>query len=141
MGKLSGVKINQRIFQVQSEFVEQPVQQILTMVILDGKVVLKKGTPARLSLGREVLQQLIEVQHVAVEQEVQQKIASRIEAKSQGEVSQKERFNILFEEGWEFYRQSDYAKALTLWEEARELNPLDKVIETNLKIVRKKLGV
>lgn len=140
MGKLSGIKINQRIFQVQSEFVEHPAQQILTMVILDGKVVLKKGTPALLSLGREALQQMIEEQHVAVEQEIQQKIASRMEAKSQGEVSQKERFNILFEEGWQYYRQGEYARALALWGEAREINPLDKAIETNLKIVRKKLG-
>jgi len=140
MGKLSGVKIKQRTFQVQSEFVEKPHQQVLTMVVLDGRVVLKRGTPALLSLGRVALQQLIEEQHISVEQEIREKITSRIEAKSNIEVSQKERFNVLFEEGWEFYCKKDYAKALALWEEAQGINPTDKTIETNLKIVRNKLA-
>jgi CheY-like chemotaxis protein len=140
MGKLSGVKVNNRTFQVQSEFVEKPTQQIITMVILDGKVVLKRGTPAPISLGRETLQQLIEEQHSAVEREVREKISSRIESKNAEGTTHKERFNALFEEGWESYCKGDYATALTLWENAQEINPSDKTIETNLKIVRNKLA-
>jgi len=139
MGKLSGIKVNQRMFQVQSEFVSQPTQQVLTMVILDGKVVLKRVIPAQLTLGREALQQMIEQQHASVEQEVQDKITSKIETKSTTETTQKERFNNLFEEGWDMYRNGEHAKALALWEDAQAINPADKTIETNLKIVRKKL--
>lgn len=140
MGKLSGVKVNARMFQVQSEFVEKPHQQVITMVILDGKVVLKRAIPALLSLGREALQQIIEEQHAAVEQEVQEKITNRIESKKNGDATVKERFNALFEEGWERYCQGQFAAALTLWESAQEINPTDKTIETNLKIVRNKLA-
>jgi DNA-binding response OmpR family regulator len=140
MGKLSGVKVNQRMFQVQSEFVEQPQQQVLTMVILDGKVVMKKGTPAQLSLGREALQQIIEEQHAVVEREVHEKIIKRIAAKGTLEVTQKESFNQMFEDGWECYREGNYSKALALWEEAQRINTNDKTIEINLKIVRKKLA-
>lgn len=140
MGKLSGVKINQRMFQVQSEFIEQPHQQILTLVILDGKVVSKRGTPALLALGRETLQRMIEEQHVSVEQEINEKIATMVEARSNVEVTQKERFNSLFEDGWDCYRKGDYARALSLWEEAHDINPADKTIGTNLKIVRNKLA-
>ncbi|GFO54347.1 hypothetical protein GMSM_13540 [Geomonas sp. Red276] len=139
-GALSGVRVRDRLFQVQSEYVE-PGQQIVTLVILDGKVRLKRGTPAALSLGRSVLQQLLEEQHVAVEKEIQEKLNEKIEEKNQAEPNAKQRFNKLLEDGLDHYRQGEHEKALAVWEEAALLNPGDKLIETNLKIVRKKLGL
>lgn len=138
MGVLSGVKLNNRLFQLQSEFVE-PSQQIVTLVILDGKVRLKRVAEAPLELGRARLQQMLEEQHVAVEKEVQEKVSKIIEEKSGSEPTQRERFNSLFEEGLSFYREAEYEKALACWEEASTLNPSDKLIITNLNIVRKKL--
>jgi DNA-binding response OmpR family regulator len=139
MGKLSGVQVNQRLFQVQSEFQDQPEPQILTIVILDGKVVLKKVHPVTGGQSREALQQLIEAQHCEVEQEIRDRVNERIQAKS-AETSPLARFNALFEEGWELYRGRDYAGALACWEEADALKPGDKTLESNIKVVRKKLA-
>ena len=83
---------------------------------------------------------MIEDQHHSVELEIKEKIIGLIEARSNVEVTQKQRFNILFEEGWESYCKGEHARALALWEEAQQINPDDKTIETNLKIVRNKLA-
>ena len=139
-GKLSGVKVNQRLFQVQSEFVDQPEELLLTLAILDGKVVLKKATPAPLRLGSDPLRQLLEEQHGAVEREIVERVNERRAAKAAAEPSPRERFDLLFEQGWDKYRQADYAGALSCWEEARQINPEDKSIESNLKVVRRKLA-
>lgn len=139
-GKLSGVKVNQRLFQVQSEFLDQPEEQLLTLAVLDGKVVLKKATPAPLSLGNDALQLLLEKQHGEVEQGIVERVNERIVAKTAREPTLKERFNAFFEEGWDKYRLADYAGALSSWEEARSIIPGDKSIESNLKVVRKKLA-
>jgi DNA-binding response OmpR family regulator len=139
-GKLSGVKVNQRLFQVQSEFVDQPEELLLTLAILDGKVVLKKSTPAPLSLGNAPLRRLLEQQHGAVEREIVERVNERLAAKALAEPSPRERFDLLFEQGWDKYRQADYAGALLCWEEAQGINPEDKSIGSNLKVVRKKLA-
>lgn len=140
MGILSGIRLNNRLFQVQSEYLEQPDQQIMTLVILDGKVVVKRLAPAARSLGRDTLQKLLEAQHAAVEQEMHEKINSLLTTKKGEGASPQERFNLLFEEGWTCYRQADYGRAAALWEEAHQLNPGNKLLESNLKIVRKKLA-
>lgn len=139
-GALSGVRVRDRLFQVQSEYLE-PGEQIVTLVILDGKVKLKRATPAALSLGRLALQRQLEEQHAAVEREIQHKLTEMVEARAGSEASPKVRFNSLLEDGLDFYRRGEYARALTAWEEAEAINPADKLIQTNLKIVRKKMGV
>jgi len=139
MGKLSGIQVNQRLFQVQSEFREFPEPQILSVVILDGKVVLKKASPAGSGQKREALQQLIEAQHGKVEQEIRDRVNEKLLAKA-ADSSPLGRFNALFEEGWERYRDGDHAGALACWEEASALKPGDRTIESNLKVVRKKLA-
>jgi len=140
MGKLSGVQVNQRLFQVQSEFREAPDPQILTVVILDGKVVLKQASPSASGLKREELQQLIEVQHGEVEQKIRDRVNEKLLAKAADSSSPAGRFNALFEEGWERYRDGDHAGALSCWEAASALKPGDKTVESNLKVVRKKLA-
>lgn len=139
MGKLSGVKINQRLIQIQTEFVTYPEQQILSVVILDGKVLHKRSTPAA-ATAKEELARLIEEQHVAVEQEVRTKAADLGKSKQNEEESPKEKFGRLQESGFEHYRKAAYAEALADWEEAFKIDPANKTLATNLAIVRKKLG-
>ena len=139
MGKLSGVKIKGRLFQVQSEYVVHPDEQVITTVILDGRVLHKKEALAPLSLGRGVLQKLIESQHAATEDEIKVKINRRLGAQAAEEKTPQPGFNELFEKGWTSYCAGDYARAISLWEEALQLNPHDKVVKTNLNIARRKL--
>ncbi len=56
-----------------------------------------------------------------------------------GEPSAKERCYQLFEAGLEAYRAARYEDAVTCWEEARSLNPADRVLETNIRVARAKL--
>ncbi len=142
MGKLSGVRLNQRLIQVQTEFVTRPENQILSVVILDGKVLLKRGNPTS-AFEREELARLIEIQHTQVEEEIRTKageLQERKGGKAAEEESNKERLSQLIDDGFEKYRSGDYAGALNDWEKAQKLDESNKTLSTNLTIVRRKLG-
>lgn len=138
MGKLSGVKLNQRLFQIQTEFVVYPEHQVLSVVILDGKVLLKRSLPTTLT-EREALARLIEEQHQKVEAEVRAKTAELGRAKQSEEESPREKLGRLVEAGFDHYHSKDYQKACDCWSEAQQIDPESKTIATNLAIVRKKL--
>ena len=53
----------------------------------------------------------------------------------------KQSFEALQNQGFEKYRAQDLQGALDAWEQAYEINPTDKTLETNIRILRKKLGV
>lgn len=140
MGKLSGVKARDMLFQLQTEFITLPENQVVTIVILDGKVLMKRKTPVPPDkTDRSAIEDMIEVQHHSVEKEVREKVDDLIRRKTEAKRSPKEKFARLFEDGFDLYREGNYEKALATWEEARALNPADKVVETNIKMLRKKL--
>ncbi|MBI5694535.1 MAG: response regulator [Nitrospirae bacterium] len=139
MGKLSGIDVNGRLLQVQTEFVTYPSDQLLSIVILDGKVVYKKSVPPPAGMDKTALERVIEEQHTAVEGEVRDKISGIVKKKESSGESVSARFSRFFESGFEKYRDKDYAGALADWEEAYKANPTDKTLQINLSIVRKKL--
>jgi len=139
MGKLSGVKAGQRLFQVQTEFVTYPENQVYSIVLLDGKVVLKRSVSTTAGQDKIALAKIIEEQHQQVENEVREKISDLGAKKSEAGESPKEKYDRLFEAGFEKYQQRDFAGALAVWEEAHVINPTDKTLEINLSIVKKKL--
>lgn len=140
MGRLSGVKVRDMLFQLQTEFITLPENQVVTIVILDGKVLMKRNTPVPPDkTDRSGLEDIIEFQHLSVEKEVREKVDDLIRKKTDAKDSPKEKFARLFEEGFDLYRDEDYEKALAVWEEARALNPADKILETNIKMLRRKL--
>ncbi len=49
-------------------------------------------------------------------------------------------FGELLDEGFDAFREKNYKLAHTLWRRAQELNPDDKRLKYNLKLVEKKLG-
>lgn len=140
MGKLSGIKVGSRLFQVQTEFVTYPDNQVYSIVILDGKVVLKRSVPTDATQDKADLTKIIEAQHLKVENEVREKLHDAASKKADAEETPKEKYDRLFEAGFEKYQQRDYAGALAVWEEAHKINPTDKTLEINLAIVRKKIG-
>jgi len=140
MGRLSGVTAKNMLFQVQTEFVTHPSDQVVTIVILDGRVVLKRTKLAPPDkTERKALEKMIEEMHVSVEKEINEKINDLIRKKTESKDTIKEKFTRLFEDGFDKYRERDYIKALELWEAAYALNPADKILETNISILRKKL--
>ncbi len=139
MGQLSGVKVGKRLFQIQTEHVVYPENRIVTIVVLDGKIVMKNSSPPLETDDLEEIGKIIKEKHAGVEAEVKGKINSLTQKESEDEESAQERFNRLFEEGFDKYREKDYAGALAVWEEAQKINPGNNTLEINMKIVRKKL--
>lgn len=140
MGKLSGVQVKNRLFQLQTEYADRPDHAVVTVVILDGRVVSKTSQPVSTIATKVEIQQRIEAQHLQVEKELHGKLTQVAEQKQQPQDSPREKFYQLFEAGFEKYRGRDYSTALQLWEQAAELDPEDKTLASNLTIVRNKLA-
>ncbi len=146
MGKLSGVQVEKRLFQLQTEFVTEPSNQIVTIVVVDGRVMNKKiNSVSGEKIEKRELEMMIEKQHVAVETEIREKLAAlaRKKASERTEPAEdaKDEFKKYFDEGFEKYRAQDLKGALGAWERAYVINPTDKTLETNIRILKKKLGV
>lgn len=142
MGKLSGIQADKRLFQFQTEFVTEPSYQIQTIVVLEGRVMSKQITPVQGKLSKAELTEMIEKQHNKVEGEIRSKLTSIAGQKKAGaqQESPELKFKRLFEEGFEKYRSSQFEEALQAWEAAYAINPTDKTLETNIRILKKKLG-
>ncbi|MEN8164682.1 MAG: hypothetical protein ABFS37_11185, partial [Acidobacteriota bacterium] len=139
MGRLSGVKVGQRLFQIQTEMVLYPEERIVTVVILDGNTVLKRSLPVEAPGARSELEVLIGQQHQEVKAEVERKIGGLGKVKSSEVGSETQGFYGLFDAGFEAYRKGDVEEALKFWLEAQVLKPDDPTLEINLKIARAKL--
>ncbi|HEB02954.1 MAG TPA: response regulator [Nitrospirae bacterium] len=142
MGKLSGVQVEKRLFQLQTEFVTEPSNQIVTIVVVDGRVVNKKiNSVTGGKIDKRELEKMIEQQHVAVEKEIREKLVALSKKKAAAGDDAQGEFKKLFDEGFDKYRAKDLDGALKSWERAHGINPTDKTLETNIRILKKKLGI
>lgn len=142
MGRLSAVSLGSRAIQVQTEFVTSPKEQILTVALLDGRALLKRTSDPEPPATRAQMEARIRLQHAEVEEEVRERLAS-LQPRSPdpaAPLSAKERFDALFEAGFESYRAGRHAEALKAWEEAHALFPSDRTVQVNIEILKKKLG-
>ncbi len=141
MGILSGVRCDDRLFQVQTEFVTVPDNQIVTLVILNGKIMHKQVDDIdEGALERNKIEKMMKIQHGEVERNIKSKLNSLAQDKKTEESGQ-EQAQRLFSEGFEKYRSRDFDGALSLWQKGLELNPSDKTLATNIKMLKKKLGL
>lgn len=180
MGILSGVRLAGRLFQVQTEYVTSaggaaaPVAgsagvgrsadppgpgnrtgggQIVTVVLLDGRTVIKRTRSAGEERGRDGVTQEMREQHAAVEAEVRDKLQSLVsrsgdapagpaparDTASPSDENLQAEFNRLFEAGVDAYVAGQYAEAITFWERSADIDPENKTVAVNLDIARKKL--
>lgn len=140
MGRLSGITVGQRTFQIQTEFNEAPQSQVVTIVVLNGRVVYKKKSIIADNNSQVDRTRLIDEQHLQVETDIKQRIDDLIET-SQARQTQTEReFNSFYDAGFDSYRRNDFVTALSFWEQAEQINPDDKNLKINLAIIRKKLN-
>jgi DNA-binding response OmpR family regulator len=142
MGKLSGIQTEKKILQIQTEFVTTPSNQVMTLVVHDGRIVNKVISP--ITGGKrpkQELENLIEAQHNEVEAEIKQKLSALVEQKQETSAeTSHDNFKKFFDDGFSRYRAGDFDGALASWEQAYSINPTDKSLETNIRIVKKKLG-
>ncbi|MCC6528049.1 MAG: response regulator [Polyangiaceae bacterium] len=139
MGCLSGVRVGDRLFQVQTEAVARPSPCIVTIVTLDGKTMLKRTQDMEGGLERGAVERRMRAQHQAVEAEIESRLGDAARHKAAAAESTRERFNRLFDQGFDRYRERDYAGALTLWSEAEALDPEHATLQLNMRILRQKL--
>lgn len=141
MGRLSAVRMDRRLFQIQTEYSGLNRDQIVTTVIVEGRIVHSRTGLPPAGATREALEKFIDGQHRAIEQEVKERISGEAQRRSRSQETSRDTFDRLFDAGCEMFREKDYSGALALWAEAYEIDSSDKTLATNLKIVRKKLGL
>jgi len=139
MGRLSGVKVGKRLFQIQTEMVLYPDERIVTVVVLDGNTVLKRSVPVADSGTRSELKTLIERQHQDVEVEVNRKVEELGRMRSGEADTEVQGFFELFQSGFDAYHSGEMQEALDYWEAAKVLKPDFPSLEINLKVARAKL--
>ncbi|MBI4956386.1 MAG: response regulator [Myxococcales bacterium] len=139
MGCLSGVRVGERLFQVQTEGVGRPAPCIVTIVTLDGKTVLKRKEDLEGGEDRATVERRMREQHRAVELEIETRLGEAVRLKGAGAESPAERFNRLFDAGFDRYCARDYRGALAIWSEAEALDPDNATLRLNMKILRQKI--
>ncbi|MBU1244829.1 response regulator [Myxococcota bacterium] len=138
MGQLSGVRMDQRLFQIQTEFTILPAPAFTTIVVLDGRTVHKKSTPADTTLSRTEMEAAMSRQHQDIEQTLRRRSMQDMPAADLPAESAMARFTRLLDEGYEALRAKDYVTARETWEQALVLDPEHKTLRLNLEILRKK---
>lgn len=141
MGLLSGVRFDRRLFQLQTEYVTYPETQVVTIVVLDGRVVNKRVKEVPLGAERRAIEKLMEQFHKQVEEEVRAKCEELLSKKKKTEESAEQQAWRLLDEGYVLYRAGNFKEALELLQLAQGLKPGDRILETNVKMLRKRLGI
>jgi len=141
VGRLSAIRVESRLFQVQTEMGYAPRAQISTIVTVDGRVVMKRESMPPEGTALQALDKLIETQHAAVEREVRERLHPDFIKKAKERETKNELFGSLVDTGYHRFTEKDYHGALADWQEASTINPEDKTISLNLRVVKAKLGL
>ncbi len=140
MGRLSGIALQDRLLQIQTELVTHPNTEVVTIVINEGRTILKHCSGALQSQDRSALEALVAKQHQDVEQQVRDKLAKLSGRTNESADDAGAQYERLFEQGLAKYLQRDFPAALEAWQQAQQLDPDNKVLQINLTVVRKKLA-
>ncbi|MCA9594108.1 MAG: response regulator [Myxococcales bacterium] len=140
MGRLSTVEGGGKVFQIQTEFVRHPEQRVVSIVVLDGRTLMKRRSDPLVGMDYRAIDQIIGRQHAEVEASVSERLDKLLgKAQDAGESPAATAAQLL-EDGLSRYMAKDYAGAIEVWERALALDPENKTLAFNLEIVKKKLG-
>lgn len=147
MGRLSGVDVGGRWFQLQTEVTTQPEELIVTSVIRDGRVLQTTESRPAGDLRREEVSTLISKQHNLVEAQLRDRLQAVGRSPSAPEQAEcelddgdRERFQRFFKDGWARFRQDDLEAALRAWEQAYVIDPDNGVLQNALGVLRTRLS-
>jgi len=140
MGRLSGIKAGTRTFQIQTEVALSPLLQIVTIVVLNGRTLLKKVSE-ELNVKAD-FKALINSQHESVERQVREKLLKKIEQKKESDEQEdlKISFGELLDKGLDEFMSRNYKEAVAIWEKAIKLEPENKALAVNLRIAKDKIS-
>jgi DNA-binding response OmpR family regulator len=139
MGKLSGVRLGERLVQVQTEFVGSPSNQIVTIVMFDGRVIHQHRDQATVSSVGELSTQL-EQQHAKVEQLISRRAEVLLQRKTLDGDEEEIPRDAFLERGLESYRRGDLVAAVETLRDALGRYPEDRLVHANLKLLERKLA-
>jgi DNA-binding response OmpR family regulator len=139
MGRLSAIKAGSKTFQIQTEALLKPEIKVVTIVVLDGRTVLKKlSDPLNSSLD---ITKIINTQHETIEKEVKEKLFAKIKnSQKTASSTSKENYNKLFENGLDEFMAKNYSMAVKYWKKAMRIAPENKALKVNLEIAENKLN-
>lgn len=139
-GILSSILVEGHHYQAQTEYTHPQgcSPRIVTIITRGGETLLKRVSTPELGQEKVQLEQTITEQHHRVELEFRELRLSR-NLDENPTISPPEKVSLLFDEGYDKYRQGDYPGALLAFEEAKRLDPENRTLEVNLKVIRKKL--
>lgn len=75
-GMLSAIKVQDRNFQIQTEHVGYPENCVVTIVVLNGKILMKRSSPPLETGDLKEIENIIKQRHAEVDAEVREKIHS-----------------------------------------------------------------
>jgi hypothetical protein len=139
-GLLSSVAAHNRILQVQTEYLHGPRPKIVTLVTSAGRTIWKSSCDVEPNSIERTLAEAMAVEHAKVSIDLQDKVNDALEKLGVGrEESVRQRFNRLFDDGYDQFRQGKFEAAIELWETAASLDPSSRVVEVNIRIAKNKL--
>ncbi len=137
IGRVSGVRLNERLLQVQTQLAGGAEPFVVTLVTIEGKVAWKRRTACSREVDGAELQKIIDEQHDAIEREVEAKLAAAAAASS---AEPRADFHRLCDEGYDRFRAGDYERAVACWRGALAIDPSAGAIAVNLKVATERLN-
>ena len=139
VGRLSTVEVGRRRLLVQTQVVGGVSGSVVTLVMQDGQTLFKRTTRLDGGESPQSIQDCADRQHGQVEGEVASKVEAAREQLARSVDDPRARFNRLFDEGYERYREGKWCEAVQAWEEAQALAPDNNTVQINLQVARAKL--
>ncbi len=139
LGRVSGIRLNQKLFQLQTEVTGEVQQFVVSVVTVDGRTVWKRSERVPDEATTQEIQGQIDQQHDALESQVEQRMAEELAKHKTTAEDRRARFHQLFDQGYECYRAHDYVGAIAHWQQAHALDPTNHTVLVNLKVVMDKL--
>jgi len=134
VGRVSGVRLRQRLLQVQTELVAGPEPVLITLVTVDGRSQWKQRTACPAGLEPAELQDRIDAQHHEIEGQLESKLAAALTSARASDPATE--LNALCDLGYDRFRAGDYRGAIDAWESALAIDPSCASVAVNLQVAR-----
>jgi DNA-binding response OmpR family regulator len=139
MGRLTGLEIDKRLLQIQTEVLSERGSEVVTTAFLDGRTVLKRQSSPAGDCDTSSLREAVRRQHQAVIDEVRDRLEELEKARADSVESPRQKLTRLLRLGSEYYLKKRYDMALAVLQEAHRIDPGNRLLERNLEILRKRI--
>ncbi len=140
LGRLTSVRLNRRVFQIETEIVGIEPRFIVSAVSVEGRTVWKHSVRVTGEARPEDLAARIDEQHDAIEAKLNARFAEQLVQGQENAAGRRDQFHRLFDEGFDRFRARDYEGAIESWERALAIDPSSTSLRVNVRVAREKLA-